>query len=96
MKEPKLKNLRIDEKATVEMHLRSKKSSKVKITINIDKEIIDQLREESSNTGVPYQTLLNKILKDRFKSKDRGSIGTDERIARLEREIIKIKKKLAA
>ena len=96
MKEPKLKSLHIDKKGTEEMHLRAKRLPKVKITINIDKEIIDQLREKAIESGVPYQTLLNKMLKDSFQSENHGSLQTEKRISRLEKEIAKIKKHIAA
>ena len=40
------------------------KKIKKQITINIDIETIDYFKELSSNTGIPYQTLINLYLSD--------------------------------
>ena len=38
-------------------------SGKIKITINIDQDILGILREEAANTGIPYQRLINQLLR---------------------------------
>jgi len=40
------------------------KQLKQQITININRETIDYFKEESQNTGIPYQTLINLYLSD--------------------------------
>jgi predicted DNA binding CopG/RHH family protein len=90
MKEPKLGELEIDQKGTRQIRGSMAKTKTVKITINIDKENIDILRNKSAKTGVPYQRLLNRILAKALQN-DRE---TESRLARLEREVIKLKKKV--
>lgn len=38
--------------------------SKKQITINLDESIIRYFKKESSDVGVPYQTLINMYLRD--------------------------------
>lgn len=40
------------------------KKLKKQITINIDSDTIDYFKEQSSSTGIPYQTLINLYLSD--------------------------------
>ena len=40
------------------------KSLKKQITINITNEVIDYFKDQSLETGVPYQTLINLYLTD--------------------------------
>lgn len=40
------------------------KNLKKTITINLDESIISYFKKESSNVGVPYQTLINMYLRD--------------------------------
>lgn len=98
MKAPKLKDLKTDEKETQRIHQHFKKNSKVKITINIDQDTLLQIRQKSEKTGVPYQTLLNQILKKSLNNlhSDGSSASFESRLLRLEKEILKLKKKLAA
>lgn len=44
------------------------KQLKKQITINIDKEIIDYFKNQSTTAGIPYQTLINLYLKDCMKN----------------------------
>jgi predicted DNA binding CopG/RHH family protein len=92
MKQPKLNDLKIDLKGTKAIRKMMAKSKKVKITVNVDEDLLLELRHMAEAIGTPYQTLLNKVLKDAVMSKvDEGS-----RLDRLEREIERLKKKLAA
>ena len=45
------------------------KSLKKQITINIDIETIDFFKQQSENSGIPYQTLINLYLTDCAKHK---------------------------
>lgn len=40
------------------------KKEKQQITINLDREVIDYFRNQSSTSGIPYQTLINLYLSD--------------------------------
>lgn len=92
MKSPRLNELKFDEKGTKEIREAMKKTKKVKITINIDQDSLIELRKLAIKNGGSYQKLLNKILKDKLF--EEGS--SEDRLDRLEKEIEKIKKKLAA
>ncbi|MBD5516857.1 MAG: antitoxin [Lachnospiraceae bacterium] len=45
------------------------KKLKKQITINIDIDTIDFFKEQSKNSGIPYQTLINLYLTDCAKQK---------------------------
>ena len=64
-------------------------SSKVKITINFDADILGEIKKMANDMGAPYQTLLNKIVKDSLKRKK----AEESRLDRLEKEIKALKKK---
>lgn len=92
MKQPKINNLKVDVKGTKAIRKMMAKSKKVKITINVDEDLLQEIRQMAASIGTPYQTLLNKVLKDAVKSK----IDESSRLDRLEREIERLKKKIAA
>jgi predicted DNA binding CopG/RHH family protein len=92
MKEPKLSELEIDHKSTRQIRRRMAATKSVKITINIDKENLDILRARASETGVPYQRLLNRLL-TRALQMDRES---ESRLNRLEKEVNKLKRRIVA
>lgn len=91
MRQPKLSELVIDNQGTKAIRNASK-SKKMKITINIDSDSLNILRSHSKASGIPYQRLLNIMLKQALK----GADLTQSRLERLEKEIEKLKKKLAA
>jgi hypothetical protein len=65
---------------------------RVKITINVDADSLAKLKELSADSGVPYQRLLNSILKERL-----SKVATvHARLDRLEKELAQVKKALAA
>jgi predicted DNA binding CopG/RHH family protein len=92
MKEPKLSELEIDQRSTRQIRQSMTKTNAVKITINIDKENLDILRDKAARTGVPYQRLLNRLLTKALQSEK----DTESRLTRLEREVTKLKKKIVA
>ena len=92
MKQPKMSDLKIDRKGTKELKTQIAKSKKIKITINIDEDSVSHLKKMSGKTGVPYQTLLNQILQEGLEKQK----ATESQMDRLEREIEKLKKKVAA
>jgi predicted DNA binding CopG/RHH family protein len=88
---PKLKNLMLEKKGTETIRREVEKSRKIKITINIDEESLHSLRDQSNKTGIPYQRLLNQILRESLQRRE----SHESRLERLEREILKLKKKVA-
>jgi predicted DNA binding CopG/RHH family protein len=92
MKKTKLTDLEIDEKATQQIRQKMAKARSVKITINIDSDNLDILRVKSAETGIPYQRLLNRLLKKALTA----DVETDSRLDRLEKEINRLKKKIVA
>lgn len=68
------------------------KAKKIKITVNVDEDLLPELPQMAEETGTPYQSLLNKVLKDAVMGKKvEGS-----RLDRLEREVEQLKKKISA
>jgi predicted DNA binding CopG/RHH family protein len=92
MKEPRLKNLKEDTLETAKIRRSLKKQKRVKITINLDADSLEALKKEALASGVPYQRLLNKLLKQSLANKR----AAESRIDRLERELREIKRRLAA
>ena len=64
----------------------------VKITINVDADSLTKLKALSAESGVPYQRLLNGILRERLSMTD----TVHARLNRLEKELAQVKKTLAA
>ncbi len=92
MKQPKLNDVKLDTKGTKTMRKLMAKAKKIKITINVDEDLLAELRRMAEATGTPYQSLLNKVLKDAvIAKKNEGS-----RLDRLEREVQRLKKKISA
>jgi len=92
MKEPRLDDLKIDERGTRQIRRRMAASRSVKITINIDSDNLDILRAKSAATGVPYQRLLNQFLTQALVSHRES----ESRLDRLEMEVKKLKKRIVA
>lgn len=92
MKQPKMTNLRIDAAGTKKLRSAMKQASSIKITINIDTDSLAALRATAQKTGVPYQRLLNQILKEGLA----GKASNEDRLTRIERELTRLKKKLVA
>lgn len=92
MKEPRIKNLKEDVLETAKIRRSLKKQKRVKITINLDADSLEALKKEALASGVPYQRLLNKLLKQSLANKR----AAESRIDRLERELREIKRRLAA
>jgi predicted DNA binding CopG/RHH family protein len=92
MRQPRLSNLRLDRAGTRRLRAEMVKSKSIKITINIDADSLLALKGMAEDTGVPYQRLLNRLLKDGLKKQD----TTETRLRRLEQELKKIKRSSAA
>ena len=92
MKQSKMTNLRVDAVGTKKLHSVMKQASSIKITINIDTDSLTALRAAAQRTGIPYQRLLNQILKEGLVSQS----SNEDRLDRIERELVRLKKKLTA
>ena len=92
MREPKLGDLEFDPKGTRRIRQKMAGKRAVKITINIDADALAILRTKAAKTGIPYQRLLNQVLKRALQ----GETQTETRLDRLEKELIRLKRKLVA
>lgn len=92
MKQPKQSDLKIDIKRTKAIRKMMAKAKKIKITVNLDEDVLSELRQIAIQSGTPYQSLLNRLLREAVSSKkDEGS-----RLDRLEKEVERLKKKISA
>ncbi len=92
MKKPSLKNLELDEIETKNIRSTMAREKSIKITININADTLSKLRQLSDDTGVPYQRLINRTLAESLTTRNR----TNSRLERIERELLSLKKKIAA
>ena len=92
MKQPKLSELALNIEGTKKIRDMASKSQKVKITINIDKNSLDSLKEIALKSGGSYQKILNEIVKNGIDKHN----DSESRLQKLEKEVAKIKKKLTA
>jgi predicted DNA binding CopG/RHH family protein len=92
MKQPKLSDLRLDTRGTKAMREKLAKSKKIKITINIDEDVLESLRGKADESGIPYQSLLNRLLRNAVEKVSEN----DSRLEKLEREVHALKKKISA
>lgn len=53
------------------------KMLKQQITINLNVEVVDYFKEQSSNIGIPYQSLINLYLEDCVKNKKKPKFKWD-------------------
>ena len=92
MREPRLGGLKIDEAVTGKLRAAQAGQKAVTITINVDTKSLQVLKEVSRKTGVPYQTLVSRVLKDAVERR----ATTESRLDRLERELKRMKRMLVA
>jgi len=92
MRKPKMSDLKVDRAGTRKIQAEMAKRRSVKITINLDARSLAKLKRLSAESGVPYQRLLNSILKERLTK----TSSIHSRLDRVEKELKQVKKKLAA
>ena len=92
MKQPHLSHLRIDRVATNKVRAALSKKKRVTITVNLDTDSLKALKTLSSKTGIPYQRLLNTVLTANVTERE----SIQSRLNRLEQELLKIKRYIAA
>lgn len=91
-KRTKSDGIKIDWAGTKRIRSAMAKQKFVKITINLDAESLAALKAESEKTGVPYQRLLNSLLRENLSQRRKA----EARLERLEKELELVKRKLAA
>ena len=83
MREPKLSDLRIDEKVTKKIRDKMEKAKKIKITINLDNDLLSAVKVQAEDSGIPYQILINRLIRKAII----GQMEELNRIAKIEDEI---------
>ena len=92
MRKPSIRDMKVDTAGTRRIRAEMAGRGSVKITINVDADSLAKLKELSAESGVPYQRLLNSILKERLVKAD----TLRSRLDRIEKELARVKKTLAA
>ena len=67
---------------------------KTKINVNVDEDLLSALKLRSDESGVPYQVLLNKLLRASITDQLQGDEAA--RLDRLEKDVATLKRKLSA
>lgn len=62
------------------------KRIKKQITINIDSDTIDYFKDLATETGIPYQTLINMYLADCVKNHRKPDISWGEQVADVQKK----------
>ena len=92
MRKPNLKNLKIDLVQTKKIKESMALKKSVKITINIDADTLSKLKEMADESGIPYQRLINRTLKENID----GKSFAESRLKKIENELKILRKKLTA
>jgi ABC-type Fe2+-enterobactin transport system substrate-binding protein len=92
MKQPNLNDLVIDRIGTRTTRKRLKKARTIKITIHIDQDTLVRLQKKSWQSRVSYQPLLNQVLIAGLRHKTQA----ESRLDRIEKELKKLKRRIAA
>ena len=92
MRKPSIRDMRVDSAGTRKLRAEMAKSDAVKITINVDADSLAKLKALSSESGVPYQRLLNGILKAGLAKTE----TVHARLDRIEKDLAHVKKTLSA
>ena len=90
MKQPKLTDLVIDRAGTRNLRSQLNKTKKIKITIHIDAVSSDLKRKRGGPTSLPYQRILTQLLNENSTEK------AASRLDRIEKELKKLKRQIAA
>jgi predicted DNA binding CopG/RHH family protein len=92
MKQPNLNNLTIDRAGTRKLRAQMQNTKKIKITIDIDAQRLTLVRKVSGKSSIPYQQILSQVLKETAIEKGEAR----SRLDRIEKEIEKLKRQIAA
>lgn len=91
MKQPNLRDLKIDRAGTGTIR-KALRKNQVTITINLSEEDIQALKTRSKKGGILYQRLLSTLITTTVSQQE----SIQSRIDRLEQELRKIKRHVAA
>ncbi len=90
MKQPNLNDLEIDVQGTKRIRTKMAKGKKVKITINLDEDVLELVKKLAVESGTPYQSLINRLIRGALiENKEEA-----KRIDRIECELEALKKKV--
>lgn len=92
MRKPRISDVKVDTLGTRRLRAQIAGRGNVKITINVDADSLAKLKALSAESGVPYQRLLNSILKERLATAD----TVHSRLTRVEKALARVQKTLAA
>ena len=92
MRKPRIPDVKVDATGTRRLRAAMAGRRSVKITINLDADSLAKLKELSADSSVPYQRLLNQLLRERLSQAD----TIHARVERLEKELARVKKRLVA
>ncbi len=92
MRKPRISDLKVDTAGTRRLRAELAGRGSVKITINVDADSLAKLKALSADSGVPYQRLLNRLLRERLSQAD----TVHARLDRIEKELARVKKTFAA
>ncbi len=92
MREPKLDELILDEAGTANIKASLSREKAVKITVTVDAKSLHALKVASQQTGVPYQALVSRALKEGLTR----HTTLASRLDQLEREVKRMKRILVA
>ena len=92
MRKPRIGDVKVDVTGTRRLRAAMTGRRSVKITINLDADSLAKLKELSADSSVPYQRLLNQLLRERLAQAD----PIHARVERLEKELARVKKHLVA
>jgi len=92
VRKPSICDVKVDTAGTRRLRAEMAGRRSVKITINVDVDSLTRLKKLSAESGVPYQRLLNRILKERLSRTE----TVHSRLDRIEKELARVKKTLAA
>ncbi len=92
MRKPRIRDVKVDVAGTRRLRAAMAGRGGVKITINVDADSLAKLKELSADSGVPYQRLLNSMLRERLSRAE----TVHARLDRIEKELARVKKTLAA
>lgn len=94
MKEPNFRKMKYNKELTEQIRKSFAGKKKTRITIYIDDDSLSELKRNAAETGAAYQALLNRLL--RIALFNVKANPTEVRLRRIERELARIKKKIAA
>jgi len=92
VRKPSIRDMKVDTAGTHRLRAQMAGRGSVKITINVDADSLAKLKALSAESGVPYQRLLNGILKERLATAD----TVHSRLTRVEKALARLQKTLAA